>query len=177
MSIGTTWTPILTTICFFNSKQPEIHWIDTNFHRKNISNGTFSYKFQQKKFDFRSKIFKISREPAKKRTIFHMSKQNERFFTWASKTNKFSRSKRSSLIETLLFKHKKAVSITNVVARISALAQNMVGGSDLSPRTNSYEIEQKWRNCTKNAVQKMMQYSLQSSGKKVVLGDWKSDSL
>ena len=63
------------------------------------------------------------------------SQANERFFT-SERTIGHSH-------RDLLFKHEKAVSITNVVARLSALAQNMVGGLDLSPRTNSYEIEQK----------------------------------
>ena len=80
------------------------------------------------KFEFLDQKFHASEQTkihASKRTIFH-ERTNDR-----------------ALIEILPSEYERAVSISNVVARLSALAQNMVGGSDLSPRTNSYEIEQK----------------------------------
>ena len=89
-----------------------------------------------------TKISKFSREQAK-RTIIHASEQND--FS-REQTNDFSRANERSgtLIEILPFKHERAVSMTNLVARLLALAQKYGRRIGLEPPNKFlYEVEQK----------------------------------
>ena len=85
---------------------------ENDLYRQISTKNVFSYKFLTKFSRNEQSIFHASKQTifyASKRTIFHASKQT---IFHASKRTIFHASKRSGLIEILLFKREKAVSMT-----------------------------------------------------------------